>query len=417
MSMFEKELKDYDARGAWPIIYHKLRTEASLQHDFPMSVAKRADNKPLNRYRDVSPYDHSRVKLKKCKNDYINASLVQCPKVNRKYILAQGPLPNTSGHFWQMVWEQNTRAVLMLNKVIEKGMIKCAQYFPLGSINDGDDDLVFEDVRLKVSFMSAQETMCYTLRTFELQDMKTGVTKEILHFHFTTWPDFGVPPSPEDFLDFLDAVRESGALDANVGPAVIHCSAGIGRSGTFCLVDTCLLLVKQAGNLDSLDVRATLMEMRTYRIGLIQTHDQLRFSYLAILEGARSLLSNGAVDGIDGEIEKQSIQVPELEEPDIPPPLPPRRGNIDKQRNITENVDTVQEPENSETTIRQRKSREDRKKKTQEQIDKMREKQRASEIARRRRLWIKPYIKPILAGLGLAVLCGGYYFYKKYFIV
>lgn len=73
--------------------------------------------------------------------------------------------------------------------------------------------------------------------------METKESREILHFHYTTWPDFGVPQSPTAFLRFLTDVRQSGALDQNVGPPVVHCSAGIGRSGTFCLVDTCLVLV------------------------------------------------------------------------------------------------------------------------------------------------------------------------------
>lgn len=75
--------------------------------------------------------------------------------------------------------------------------------------------------------------------------LKTQETREILHFHYTTWPDFGVPESPASFLNFLMKVRESGCLSPDHGPVVVHCSAGIGRSGTFCLVDTCLLLVRE----------------------------------------------------------------------------------------------------------------------------------------------------------------------------
>ncbi|KAH8018418.1 hypothetical protein HPB51_006040 [Rhipicephalus microplus] len=118
----------------------------------------------------------------------------------------------------------------------------------------------------------------------------SGQKRVVLHLHYTTWPDFGVPESPAAFLAFLQAVRESGALDVDVGPPVVHCSAGIGRSGTFCLVDSCLVLIEaNGGRLDRVDVQEVLLEMRKYRMGLIQTPDQLRFSYLAILEGARAL--------------------------------------------------------------------------------------------------------------------------------
>lgn len=78
---------------------------------------------------------------------------------------------------------------------------------------------------------------------YSLTNIESDESREILHFHYTTWPDFGVPRSPIAFLRFLADVRESGVLDQNVGPAIVHCSAGIGRSGTFCLVDTCLILV------------------------------------------------------------------------------------------------------------------------------------------------------------------------------
>lgn len=146
--------------------------------------------------------------------------------------------------------------------------------------------------------------------------LQTQETREILHFHYTTWPDFGVPESPASFLNFLFKVRESRCLNSDHGPVVVHCSAGIGRSGTFCLVDTCLLLVstefscsdsklcwfvKTSDRLcfrcwlqmstrkdpSSVRIRDVLLEMRRHRMGLIQTADQLRFSYLAVIEGAK----------------------------------------------------------------------------------------------------------------------------------
>ena len=102
------------------------------------------------------------------------------------------------------------------------------------------------------------------------------------------WPDFGVPSSPIAFLQFLKQVRDSGVLDEGVGPAIIHCSAGIGRSGTFCLVDCCLVLIDKEGE-NRVSVQDVLLELRKYRMGLIQTHDQLTFSYQAIIEGMRRM--------------------------------------------------------------------------------------------------------------------------------
>lgn len=193
----------------------------------------------MNRYRDVSPYDHSRIVLNRGSIDYINANLVKVEKANRQYILTQGPLINTVSHFWLMVWEQQTKAVLMLNKLVEKKQEKCCQYWPRGK----EYPLTMEDVGLNLEYVAQQDHSYYLKRVLRLIDMKTKDSREILQFHYTTWPDFGVPSSPTAFLEFLQHVREAGVLEPTVGPAVVHCSAGIGRSGTFCLVDSCLVLV------------------------------------------------------------------------------------------------------------------------------------------------------------------------------
>ncbi|XP_016086784.1 tyrosine-protein phosphatase non-receptor type 1-like [Sinocyclocheilus grahami] len=150
-----------------------------------------------------------------------------------------GPLRNTCGHFWLMIWERETKAVIMLNRVIEKGSEKCAQYWP----TQEEREMSFRDTRFVVTLVSEDVKSYYTTRVLELQNASTGETREIYHFHYTTWPDFGVPESPASFLNFLFKVRESGSLGMDHGPAVVHCSAGIGRSGTFSLVDTCLVLV------------------------------------------------------------------------------------------------------------------------------------------------------------------------------
>lgn len=198
-------------------------------------------NKSLNRYRDVSPYDHSRIVLKKGSTDYINANLVKVEKAHRSYILTQGPLANTVGHFWLMVWEQNSKAVLMLNKLIEKKQEKCFQYWP---VKIGKEHITkMDDVGLTLEYLENHDHSYYLTRTLRLTEVESGECREIIQFHYTTWPDFGVPSSPTAFLEFLRKVREAGVLEEDVGPAIVHCSAGIGRSGTFCLVDSCLVLV------------------------------------------------------------------------------------------------------------------------------------------------------------------------------
>lgn len=325
ISNVETEYLEINSKGAWAILYQHIRNECS-NFTYTCNESKKPQNKNLNRYRDVLPYDHSRIVLKKGPCDYINANLIQVDHARRQYILTQGPLENTAGHFWLMIWEQNSKAVLMLNKIIEKNHVKCYQYWPLGEsvINT----MIFPDVGMKIKYISKTESSDYTTRILKLTDLETKESREIFHFHYTTWPDFGVPQSPTAFLNFLTDVRQSGTLDQNVGPPVVHCSAGIGRSGTFCLVDTCLVLIEENG-LNSVNIRDILIEMRRSRMGLIQTPDQLRFSYAAIIEGAKQLPSN---NNINNEIVSNHYDVvsnisnSSNEEEDEPPPLPPPRG-------------------------------------------------------------------------------------------
>ncbi|MFT7812853.1 tyrosine-protein phosphatase non-receptor type 1-like isoform X2, partial [Arapaima gigas] len=144
----------------------------------------------------------------------------------------------------------------------------------------------------------------------------TQESREVLQFHYTTWPDFGVPESPASFLNFLFKVRESGCLSSEQGPVVVHCSAGIGRSGTFCLVDSCLLLMSTRDDPSSVRIRDVLLEMRKHRMGLIQTADQLRFSYLAVIEGAKCVTGDASVQESWKELSNED------DPPENTPPLP-----------------------------------------------------------------------------------------------
>ncbi|XP_061382145.1 tyrosine-protein phosphatase non-receptor type 61F-like isoform X1 [Danaus plexippus] len=315
----EAEYMDIANRDAWPIIYHKIGRQCQA-YPYTCIEAKKPQNKALNRYRDVNPYDHSRIVLKRCEQDYINANLVRMDRANRKYILTQGPLAFTVGHFWLMVWEQNSRAILMLNKIIEKNEIKCHWYWPheVGA----EQKFVLSDVKLNVEQISEEDCKYYITRVFRITDIESSESREVIQFHYTTWPDFGVPTSPVAFLEFLRRVRDSGALAPDVGPPIVHCSAGIGRSGTFCLVDSCLVIIEKEG-LESVNVQEILLEMRKDRMGLIQTPGQLRFSYQAIIEGAKRFSPDFKEDQNNME---ESIYSSVAEE-EAPPP-PPRAESL-----------------------------------------------------------------------------------------
>ncbi|XP_053360404.1 tyrosine-protein phosphatase non-receptor type 1 [Clarias gariepinus] len=316
----EAEFREIDESGNWNAIYQEIRQQSS---ELPCKIAKLPENRSRNRYRDVSPFDHSRIRLQISSNDYINASLISMEEAQRSYILTQGPLPSTCGHFWEMVWEQRTRGVVMLNRVIEKGSVKCAQYWPQRE----EREAIFEDTNFKLTLVSEDVKSYYTVRQLELENLSTQETREILHFHYTTWPDFGVPESPASFLNFLFKVRESGCLNSDQGPVVVHCSAGIGRSGTFCLVDTCLLLMSLRKDPSSVQIKDVLLDMRRYRMGLIQTADQLRFSYLAVIEGAKCIMGDTSIQESWKELSNEEDPPPEFTPPPRPrPPKPAYNG-------------------------------------------------------------------------------------------
>lgn len=323
-SQTEQEFAEFDNNKVWTEVYQRLRNEASLLtlgDEFSTKISRYPQNRRKNRYRDVSPYDHSRIVLSG-ENDYINASLVDVPEAERKYILTQGPLDQTMSDFWQMAWEQGSRAIVMLNRVIEKGAVKCAQYWPLGADLGYEDDMFFPECGLKVSLKEEQNFSNFIVRTLELMHIERGEKREILHFHYTTWPDFGVPTSPNAFLLFLHVIRQTGSLDIKVGPSIVHCSAGIGRSGTFCLVDSCLMVVEKKNSLGAINVRESLIHMRSYRMGLIQTADQLRFSYLAILQGAHTILAGAGLQSISDEQNHLEGPPPPLRSSSLHPSAP-----------------------------------------------------------------------------------------------
>ncbi|KAM8966920.1 LOW QUALITY PROTEIN: tyrosine-protein phosphatase non-receptor type 2 [Pelodytes ibericus] len=294
----EKEFRENDEENRWSSLYLEIRYKSPAVAN---KIAKNPENKSRNRYRDVNPYDHSRVKLQNVENDYINASLVVVEEAQRNYILTQGPLPNTCCHFWLMVWQQKSQAIVMLNRIIEKDAVKCAQYWPTPE----EEVLLFKETGLCVKLVSEDIKSYYTVRVLQLQDINTSEARDIYHFHYTTWPDFGVPESPASFLNFLFKVRDSGSLDPAYGPCVVHCSAGIGRSGTFSLVDSCLVLMEKREDPSSVDIKDVLLKMRSYRMGLIQTPGQLRFSYLAVIEGSKYIMGDSSLQNQWRELSKE----------------------------------------------------------------------------------------------------------------
>uniref|UniRef100_A0A915PLY7 protein-tyrosine-phosphatase n=1 Tax=Setaria digitata TaxID=48799 RepID=A0A915PLY7_9BILA len=297
-AVMEQLIEMYDEiedNHLWNSVYQEIDRQSCKQEKqlkLTTKVAHSWENVERNRYRNVLAYDTSRVILKRVNSegsDYINASALVVPSARRNYILTQGPLSTTSNDFWQMIWEQNSTLIIMLNKLVEKGLTKCHDYFP----SFGNPVREFDS--FNVVLKEEQDFDDYVVRDLELS-WKTGnillekdgcsgsLPRIIKHFHFISWPDFGVPHSTTLFIEFLQKVRETGLLSGKE-PTVVHCSAGIGRSGTFVVADSVLSMVEQ--NMKKIDVTNLVVQMRKSRMGLIQTPQQLQFCWKTIVDALR----------------------------------------------------------------------------------------------------------------------------------
>ncbi|XP_059157704.1 tyrosine-protein phosphatase non-receptor type 4-like isoform X2 [Physella acuta] len=241
-----------------------------------LNAARLDSNINKNRYRDISPYDQTRVILKSgATGDYINANFVNMEipgsGIINRYIAAQGPLPNTCNDFWQMVWEQHTSLVVMLTTKVERGRVKCHQYWP--QLYETEDFGA-----IQITCVKEEETHSFAFREFNLTHVETSEERHIRHMQYIAWPDHGVPDDPSDFLNFVVRVRHN--RDGMVEPTVVHCSAGIGRTGVLITMETAMCLIESSQPVDPLSI---VRQMRDQRAMLIQTSSQYKFVCEAIL--------------------------------------------------------------------------------------------------------------------------------------
>ncbi|XP_049334898.1 receptor-type tyrosine-protein phosphatase S isoform X4 [Astyanax mexicanus] len=232
-------------------------------------------NKPKNRYANVIAYDHTRVILAPVDgimgSDYINANYIDGYRKQNAYIATQGPLPETFGDFWRMVWEQRAASVVMMTKLEEKSRIKCDQYWP----SRGTDTYGL----VQVTLLDTMELATFCVRTFSLHKSGCNERREVRQFQFTAWPDHGVPEYPTPFLAFLRRVKACNPPDA--GPVAVHCSAGVGRTGCFIVIDAMLERIRHER---TVDIYGHVTLMRSQRNYMVQTEDQYGFIHEALLE-------------------------------------------------------------------------------------------------------------------------------------
>ncbi|XP_076600600.1 receptor-type tyrosine-protein phosphatase S isoform X2 [Chaetodon auriga] len=232
-------------------------------------------NKPKNRYANVIAYDHTRVILAPIEgilgSDYINANYIDGYRKQNAYIATQGPLAETFGDFWRMVWEQRAASVVMMTRLEEKSRIKCDQYWPSrGTETYG---------MIQVTLLDTMELATFCVRTLSLHKSGSSERREVRQFQFTAWPDHGVPEYPTPFLNFLRRVKACNPPDA--GPIIAHCSAGVGRTGCFIVIDAMLERIRHER---TVDIYGHVTLMRSQRNYMVQTEDQYSFIHEALLE-------------------------------------------------------------------------------------------------------------------------------------
>ncbi|XP_063326134.1 receptor-type tyrosine-protein phosphatase S-like isoform X12 [Pelmatolapia mariae] len=232
-------------------------------------------NKPKNRYANVIAYDHSRVLLSAIDgipgSDYINSNYIDGYRKQNAYIATQGSLPETFGDFWRMIWEQRSATIVMMTKLEERSRVKCDQYWPTrGTETYG---------LIQVTLLDTVELATYCVRTFALFKNGSSEKREVRQFQFTAWPDHGVPEHPTPFLAFLRRVKACNPPDA--GPMVVHCSAGVGRTGCFIVIDAMLERIKHE---KTVDIYGHVTLMRAQRNYMVQTEDQYVFIHDALQE-------------------------------------------------------------------------------------------------------------------------------------
>ncbi|XP_050457004.1 tyrosine-protein phosphatase 99A isoform X3 [Cataglyphis hispanica] len=268
--------------------YELIQSETG---DYTVENSQFAENKAKNRYLNILAYDHTRVQLLSCGGgppkkgqDYVNANYIDGWQKARAYIGTQGPLPPTFDGFWRMVWEQRVSIVVMITNLVERGRRKCDMYWP----KEGTETYGY----IQVTLVKEDIMATYTIRTLQIRHLKQIKKKKngtnmgertIWQYHYTSWPDHGVPDHPLPVLSFIR--KSSNANPPEAGPIVVHCSAGVGRTGTYIVIDA---MLKQAKAKNEINVFGFLKHIRTQRNFLVQTEEQYIFIHDALQEAIES---------------------------------------------------------------------------------------------------------------------------------
>uniref|UniRef100_A0AAQ5Y655 protein-tyrosine-phosphatase n=1 Tax=Amphiprion ocellaris TaxID=80972 RepID=A0AAQ5Y655_AMPOC len=245
--------------GFWEEFDALQKMEAKVKKS--REEGQRPENKSKNRYKNILP----------CEEDTLWES------ADRKvYIATQGCLATTVNDFWQMVWQENTSVIVMTTREVEKGRNKCVPYWPT------KEDPQKEVGSFMVTWVSEREATDYKVRVLDIAPVDKSRT--VWHYQYLSWPDHGVPQEPGGVLSFLTQVNNKQAEYPKAGPMIIHCSAGIGRTGTFVVIDMILETIDTLGLDCDIDISKYIQMVREQRSGMVQTEAQYKFIYLAVSE-------------------------------------------------------------------------------------------------------------------------------------
>ncbi|PIK52742.1 putative tyrosine-protein phosphatase 99A-like [Apostichopus japonicus] len=283
ISKFEEHVvaNHADSDGGFATEYEDI---LAVGNNFPALAGSDEGNKLKNRYTNIVAYDHTRVCLQTLPghpdSHYINANYIDSYNQQCAYIATQGPLKNTIEDFWRMVWEQKCHVIVMITKLEERGRRKCERYWPPKGMAER-----FRDIEVS---LDGKEKFCtYVLRTFHLKykPRRHGKAQEriVKHYHYTDWPDHGVPSHTLPVLDYVQRSSEANPEDG--GPIIVHCSAGVGRTGTYIVIDS---MLKQIQDVGKVNVFGFLKRIRTQRNYLVQTEEQYVFIHDVLLEWVKA---------------------------------------------------------------------------------------------------------------------------------
>lgn len=302
----------------------RLSTKYRTEKIYPTATGEKEENVKKNRYKDILPFDHSRVKLTlktpSQDSDYINANFIKGVYGPKAYVATQGPLANTVIDFWRMIWEYNVVIIVMACREFEMGRKKCERYWPLY----GEDPITFAP--FKISCENEQARTDYFIRTLLLEFQNES--RRLYQFHYVNWPDHDVPSSFDSILDMISLMRKY--QEHEDVPICIHCSAGCGRTGAICAIDYTWNLLKAGKIPEEFNVFNLIQEMRTQRHSAVQTKEQYELVHRAIAQLFEKQLQlyeiHGAQKIADGNEITTGTMVSSIdsEKQDSPPPKPPR---------------------------------------------------------------------------------------------